>query len=226
MDDFENFYLRKYKDKKLIWYLNTSKLEIKYLYLKNQNLSKSTLPQVLILLELERCGTLSIKQLAQNLSCDISIIKKGIDGLIFNTNFNPKCQNDKGVIYPSNLTSQDFSVTDEFKINLNFVSEKLRFITIPMPKKKTAEEIGDEERMSKKEYERYMNNIIQTTIIRIMKSKIGQVTTHSQLVNETTKQIYLFTAQPDKIKDNIEKLIGKNCIKRDEKNSGCYEYIA
>ena len=226
IDDFEKFYLRKYENKILRWYINTSKLEIQYLYLKNKYLSKSTLPQVLILLELERCGTLSIKQLAQNLSCDISIIKKGIDGLIFNTNFNPKCQNDKGVIYPSNLTSRDFSVTDEFKINLNFVSEKLRFITIPMPKKKTNEEIDDEERMSKKEYETYMNNIIQATITRIMKSKIGQVTTHSHLVNETAKQIYLFTAQPDKIKENIEKLIGKNCIKRDENKSGCYVYVA
>ena len=59
-----------------------------------------------------------------------------------------------------------------------------------------------------------------------MKSKIGQETTHVWLVGEAAKQIDLFKAQPQQIKENIEKLIEKNCIKRDEKNKGCYEYIA
>jgi len=46
------------------------------------------------------------------------------------------------------------------------------------------------------------------------------------LVNETFKQIELFKAQPQQIKENIEKLIEKNIIKRDEKDRTCYDYIA
>ena len=60
-----------------------------------------------------------------------------------------------------------------------------------------------------------------------MKSRIGQETTHNLLVSETIKQVEnRVTAQPPIIKDNIEKLIEKNCIKRNENNKGCYEYVA
>ena len=47
-----------------------------------------------------------------------------------------------------------------------------------------------------------------------MKSRIGQTTTHVWLINEASKQIDLFRAQPQQIKENIEKLIEKNIIKR------------
>ena len=56
-----------------------------------------------------------------------------------------------------------------------------------------------------------------------MKSRIGQQTTHVWLVNESAKQIDLFKAQPQQIKENIEKLIEKSIIKR---NGANYEYIA
>ena len=73
---------------------------------------------------------------------------------------------------------------------------------------------------------RYQDNILQSTLTRIMKSRIGQKTTHVWLVNETSKQIDLFRAQPQQIKENIEKLIEKNIMKRAEKDRTCYEYIA
>ena len=59
-----------------------------------------------------------------------------------------------------------------------------------------------------------------------MKNRIGQKTTHSWLVEETAKQIDLFNAQPQQIKENIEKLIEKNIIIRSEEDRNCYIYIA
>ena len=59
-----------------------------------------------------------------------------------------------------------------------------------------------------------------------MKSRIGQPTSHVWLVGETSKQIDLFKAQPQQIKENIEKLIEKNVIKRSDADRTCYEYIA
>ena len=56
-----------------------------------------------------------------------------------------------------------------------------------------------------------------------MKSRIGKETNHVWLVNEASKQIYLFKVDPQQIKENIEKLIEKNIIKR---NHASYEYIA
>ena len=73
---------------------------------------------------------------------------------------------------------------------------------------------------------KYQDNILQATITRIMKSKIGTKTTHVWLVNETSKQTELFKAQPQQTKENIEKLIEKNIIKRTNNDGSCYEYIA
>ena len=95
-----------------------------------------------------------------------------------------------------------------------------------MPKKKTEEELQNEEKVSSEVYKKYQDHLIQSNLIRIMKSRIGQVTTHNWLVSQTIKQIDKLTAQPQMVKDNIEKLIEKNCIKRDENNKGCYEYVA
>ena len=210
MEDFEGYYLRRYKEHKLIWYLNISKLEIQYLYLQNRNISISTLPQAIILLALEKAGNKSVKALAKDLECDISIVKDAIEGLIYNKAFNPKCQNDQGVLISTTSTNQNFNDTDEFKINDKFVSIKQKFTTIPMPKKKTEEEIKNEDKTSEEDYKRYRDYLIQSNLTRIMKSRIGQVTTHNWLVSETAKQIDRFKAQPQQIKDNIEKLIEKN----------------
>ena len=80
----------------------------------------------------------------------------------------------------------------------------------------------DEEEESKINH-KYQENILQASITRIMKSRIGQETSHTWLVNEVSKQVDLFRAQPQQIKENIEKLIEKNIIKRNASN---YEYIA
>ena len=97
IDDFEEYYTKKYQEQKLIWHLDFSKLEIQYLYLKNKNISVSTLPQILILLKLEKLGKASIKKIAEEYKCSTEIIKDNIVGLIYNINFNPKCDNSKGV---------------------------------------------------------------------------------------------------------------------------------
>jgi hypothetical protein len=59
-----------------------------------------------------------------------------------------------------------------------------------------------------------------------MKSRINVKTPHGWLINETAKQIEIFKAQPMQIKDNIEKLIEKQIIKRNDKDRNCYDYIA
>ena len=59
-----------------------------------------------------------------------------------------------------------------------------------------------------------------------MKSKNGQKVEHIWLINEVSKQINLFIAQPNQIKENIEKLIEKSIIKRFKDDNICYEYNA
>ena len=227
MDDFENFYLKKHSGQKLMWCLGLSKVEIQFLFLKNKNISVSTLPQYLTLLKLEQYQTLTIGKVAEFLGCGVNTILTDIHGLVFNPSYNPQGQPEKGVIVGSfNAKTKEFKETDTITINKNFVVARQKFQTLPLAVKKTAAEVKETELEEAQITKRYQDNILQATLTRIMKSRIGQVTSHVWLINEAAKQIDLFKAQPQQIKENIEKLIEKSIIKRSEKNRTCYEYIA
>ena len=227
IEDFETYYIKKHQGQKLIWCLGLSKVEIEYLYLKSKNISTSTLPQLLSLLFLEKNGKLTLGKIAELCGCQASTIITDIQGLVYNPSFNPHGQSDKGVIVGTfNAQTKEFKEGDEICINKNFVSSRVKFNTIPLPQKKSASEVKQAELEEAQIIKRYQDNILQATLTRIMKSRIGQETTHVWLVNEAAKQIDLFKAQPQQIKENIEKLIEKNVIKRNDKNRTCYDYIA
>ena len=224
IDDFENYYINKYKEKKLIWCLGLSKLEIQYLYLKEQKISISTLPQYLTLLFLEKHEQLSLEKISELLGCNVKIIIKDISGLIFNPSFNPKHEINKGIILADiNLENKEFKNTTIISINKEFNVNQHKFNSLPLISKKTEAEIKEINKEEEKSLKKYEDNIIQATLTRIMKSRIGKETNHVWLVNEASKQIYLFKVDPQQIKENIEKLIEKNIIKR---NHASYEYIA
>ena len=224
IDDFETYYIGRHQQTKLLWCLGLSKMEIQYLYLKNKNISTSTLPQFLALYFLEQNTKLNLQQIAQLLGCNVQKVIYDIRGLIFNPNYNTKGQIDKGVILADiDPKTKEFKPSTEISINMNFSVSHQKFNTLPLPQKKTAAEIKASEIEEAQIIKRYQDNILQATITRIMKSRIGQGTTHVWLVNESAKQIDLFKAQPQQIKENIEKLIEKSIIKR---NGPSYEYIA
>ena len=227
LEDFEQFYLKKHQGQKLIWCLGLSKIDIEYLYLKHKNISVSTLPQLLSLLLLEKHEKLTLGKIAEYCGCQPATIITDIPGLVFNTSFNPKGAANQGIIIGTfNAQTKEFKETDEISINKNFVCSRIKISTIPLPPKKSASEIKAAELEEAQIIKRYQDNILQATLTRIMKSRIGQETTHVWLVGEAAKQTDLFKAQPQQIKENIEKLIEKGFIKRTEQNLACYEYIA
>ena len=211
LEDFETFYISRYKGQKLIWCLGLSKIEIQYLYLENKNISVS----------------ISLEVISQLLGCQPHIIINDIQGLIYNPSFNQNQSDDKGIIIGNfNGETKQFKENDKISINKNFTCSKIRFSTLPIKKKKSANEIKKEEIEENKIIKRYESNILQGTLTRIMKNRIGQKTNHTWLIGEATKQIDLFNSQPQQIKENIEKLIEKNIIKRAEEDRNCYIYIA
>ena len=227
VNDFEKFYLKKYKFRKLKWLYNISKVEIQYLCYKNKNISISTLTQFLALLLLEKHKKLTLGKISQLLECDIKIILSDIPGLVYNPTFNPSGKKDKGLILGSfSDKTKEFKSDDEIYFNQNFICLRQKFQTLPLTMKKTEKENEQLQVENSQIVKKQQNIIIKSTVARIMKSKIGKKTTHSWLVNETTKQIDSFRAQPLQIKENIEKLIELNIIKRSDKDRACYEYIA
>ena len=227
LNDFERFYINKHQGQKLIWCLGLSKVEIQYLYLHSKNISISTLPQLLSLLILEQNGKQTLGEIAGRLGCSVDTVITDIHGLVYNPNFNPQGDPNKGIIVGTfNAQTKEFKESDTIEINKNFVISKIKFNTLPLPQKKTQEQVKLQEVEEAKIIRKYQENIIQATVTRIMKSRIGQPTSHVWLVGETSKQIDLFKAQPQQIKENIEKLIEKNVIKRSDADRTCYEYIA
>ena len=227
MEDFEKFYLDRHSGQKLMWCLGLSKIDVQYLYLKNKNISVSTLPQLLTLLQLEKYENITIKKVSELIGCNVNTILTDIHGLVFNPTYNPQCLAEKGVIIGTfNGKTKEFKETDTININKNFTVARQKFNTMPLAVKKTAAEVKETELEEAAITKKYQDNILQATLTRIMKSRIGQTTTHVWLINEASKQIDLFKAQPQQIKENIEKLIEKSIIKRSEKNRTCYEYIA
>ena len=225
--DFEQFYLKKHTLRKLYWCFGLSKIDIQYLCFRNKNISTSTLPQFLILLQLEKYGSLTLAKLAELLGCPINTILTDIPGLVFNPSFNPQGQKEKGLILGNfDDRTKEFKETDEISFNKDFTFARQKFQTLPLVLKKSAEEEREDELEDAMIQQRYQDNILQATLTRIMKSRVGQRTTHVWLINEASRQIDLFRAQPQQIKESIEKLIEKNIMKRDENDRTCYEYIA
>ena len=227
LKDFEKFYLDKHSGQKLRWCLGLSKLDIQFLKLKNKNISISTLPQYLTLYHLEKHGSLTILKVSELLGCPVSTVLADIHGLVLNPSYNPQGQAEKGVIVGTfNITTKEFKETDIISINKNFTVARQKFNTMPLAVKKSAAEIKENELEEAQITKRYQDNILQATLTRIMKSRIGQTTTHVWLINEASKQIDLFRAQPQQIKENIEKLIERSIMKRADNDRTCYEYVA
>ena len=222
IEDFQNFYLKK-KGGKLIWCLCLSRIDIQYLCFPNKNISVSTLPQLLTLLLLEKHKKLSLKKISELLECKIDLILKDIPGLIYNPSFNPKGEREKGLILGNfDTVVKDFKPNDEIEFNHKFFLEKLKFNTLPI---KTPQQIKEEEEKEMELDRETQDILIKETLERIMKSRIGKTTKHFWLINAVSKQIDYFRAQPKQIKDNIEKLIEENKIRRGQVKT-CYEYIA
>lgn len=227
LDDFENFYLKNHNGQKLIWCLGLSKLEIQYLSFNKKYQSTSTLIQYLALIQLEKYGTLSLKRISELLGYNVDAVVKDIPGLVYNPSFNKTSNKDKGVITGNwDDKTKEFKDTTEISINKNFQINSIRFSTMPLALKKSPNEQRAVEIEEMNNTRKLQENVLQATMTRIMKSRIGQKVTHVWLVSETAKQIELFKAQPQQIKENIEKLIEKSIIKRSETDRNCYEYIA
>jgi hypothetical protein len=226
-NDFESRYKQRHSShSQLFWLHKLSKVIIKYLCLKNNYESQTTLLQYLILLEIEKNQKLSIRKIAENIGCEVDLVVKEISGLIFNKSFNPKLERDKGLLLGNFDDTTVFKETDEVWFNFEFKNEHLRFNTIPMKIQKSDTETKKEQEIEELTIRKYQDNIIQATLTRIMKSQNGKKVQHSWLINEVSNQIILFKAQPHQIKENIEKIIEKNVIKRDEDDGSCYMYIA
>ena len=125
-NDFEKVYKQRHNtSSKLYWLHILSRVDIKYLCFKNKGIyeSKTTLLQYLILLQIEKNQKLSLKNIAENIGCNVNLVLKEISGLIYNKSFNPNLERDKGLLLGDFDENKEFKETDKFWINFNFISK-------------------------------------------------------------------------------------------------------
>jgi hypothetical protein len=86
-------------------------------------------------------------------------------------------------------------------------------------------ELGKDEgeKQDDKEIRIERQNIIDAVIVRIMKAR--KTEKHNQLLEDVIRQISIFMAQPQMIKQRIESLIEREYLKRDDGDRSKYIYL-
>lgn len=187
-----------------------------------------TLLQYVALTYLESKGEEQIQteSLAGLLDVKDEILLNELNGLLYNPLFNKGKLVNSGIITGDCDNGKDIASENKVWINKKFNSQNLKLNSIPIVMKKAKVGGGDGDEDPGDIIRRQEGFVLDATITRIMKGRIGKTTTHLELVNETARQIELFKAQPDQIKFRIEALIDKGIMKRKEGQYDQYEYIS
>ena len=120
--------------------------------------------------------------------------------------------------------SRDIHSGDMFKINEQFKSPHIRIKVLTVAAGSRVE--NDSERNGTLEVIK-KSRIVETqaAIVRVMKAR--RVLKHEELLNEVVKQLMnRFKPQPAFIKEQIEELIDKEYLKRDDNDRSIYQYLA
>ena len=184
--------------------------------------------QYLVLIILETKNSLKVSDLIGMIGVVNYMFLGDINSLIFNPSFNPKKDKTCGIISCDFAENEPPIIKDShtISINMKFLPQNLKINSLPGVYKKSTKEVEEERLNEEKANKAREDHIILANLARIMKSRIGKLTKHSQLVSEVAKQITLFQAQPDKIKHSIEALIDKGVLKRDPDDNNSYQYIS
>lgn len=128
--------------------------------------------------------------------------------------FNPKCK-----LFNKASKGKTFDDNELITLNLSFQSNSFRVDYFPKKVKKVQEFSEKDEEAIKNE----RKHIIDSVIVRIAKAR--RVIKHNELIAEVIKQVDLFKPQPSLIKLEIESLIQRDFLARDENDRSTYNYI-
>jgi hypothetical protein len=135
-EEFNSFYQTRFKNHKLFWAFGLGNIEFKFLYLKKDYQTVSTLLQYLILRTLEKYENvekLTVEKISEILGYNLPIILNETNALIYHASFNPKRLNNVGVIFSDLTDNTDLKPTNQVWINPDFSHNFLKITTIPTP---------------------------------------------------------------------------------------------
>jgi len=122
------------------------------------------------------------------------------------------------------MKKPQFAPTEKVSVTANFQNNNIRVIFVPtQTHKKPSAEKSEQEKMDDKEVRIERQNIIDAVVVRIMKAR--KTEKHNQLMEDVIRQISMFMAQPQMIKQRIESLIEREYLKRDDGDRSKYIYL-
>ncbi|EDN05953.1 hypothetical protein HCAG_02556 [Histoplasma mississippiense (nom. inval.)] len=211
MDSFEQFYNNKYNGRKLHWKHSLAHCQLKAKFPNgNKEIVVSSFQAVVLLLfnDVEDDTTLSYPEIKEATGLSDIELKRTLQSLA--------CA--KYRVLTKRPKGRDVNDDDTFSFNSNFSDPKMRIKINQIQLKETKQEnkTTHERVAADRHYE------TQAAIVRIMKAR--KVITHAELlvevINKTKSRGVL---EPAGIKTNIEKLIEKDYIEREEGNK--YRYL-
>ncbi|PKY03551.1 cullin-4B [Aspergillus campestris IBT 28561] len=210
--DFEKFYNTKYNGRKLNWKHQLAHCQIRARFPKGtKELVVSSFQAVVLLLfnDVPENGTLNYAQIQEATMLSDQELKRTLQSLA--------CA--KYRVLSKKPKGREVNTTDEFSYNPGFSDAKMRIKINQVQLKETKEEnkTTHERVAADRHYE------TQAAIVRIMKTR--KLITHAELVAEVIKATRSRgVLEPADIKKNIEKLIEKDYMEREEGNR--YQYVA
>lgn len=204
---FETYYRQKHQGRNLTWYLTLGVCDLTCLYLPKRYLL--SLPPFLatILLLFNTSSSLTLTYISAATHIPVDTLRVHLKPL-----FTTKCR----LLL---CETEELGEMDEIQLNEGFESNALR-IKVPRVRVKQGEKEREEDRKAVMLERR---NIVDSVIVRVAKSR--KTLKYIDLVQEVLKQVTSFRPLPSLVKEQVESLMQREYLQRDEEDSSLLIYM-
>jgi len=205
IDSFTKYYEKTQLHKKLLWTFSYGTVTLAGYFDKRYDFVMTTYQACVLMLFAKPGVSIGYNDVKAQMNFDDDCCKRVLGSLCFA----------KVNLLLKNSDEKKIGPDDRYTVNVDFKSNK-RKINLKAP---PTEEIRHKERV---EIDR--TNTIEAAIVRIMKAR--KTLDHGELITEVLRQLSTFSPNVKSIKKTIEKLIEREFLERDSKNTSVYNYLA
>lgn len=205
-DYFQKYYKGKCPGRNLTWLLEHGRCELTIAFNSNKYTLVVNPHQAAILLLFNTHNSLKIQQIHEATMLQIPTIKSYLSYFL----------NPKHPLLTKNSSGRDLEDSDEFSVCADFSYSSLRVCFVP-------KHVMNAE-VDYKAIDKQRRSLLDGVIVRT--AKRCRTVNHEKLVREVSQQVTVFRPQPTMIEEQIEGLIPRKHLRRDERNKTVYTYIS
>ncbi|CAG9317372.1 unnamed protein product [Blepharisma stoltei] len=206
---FQIFYVNKHQGRNITWLLGFGQLELITLFASKTFTLIMNPFQAAIVLMFNKGSSYTVSQIREATKLSENTLKANL--IMF---FNPKNK-----LFNKESKGKTLEDSETITLNEKFSSPTIRCDFTPKKVKKIEASSKEDEQAISAE----RKNILDSVIVRIAKAR--RVIKHQELITEVIRQVGLFRPQPPMIKAQIESLIQREFLARDQNDRTTYNYI-